>query len=301
MSTSEQVAADWIAADWGTSRLRVWAMAGDAPLARAEADAGMGRLAPGDYEGALLALIEPWLPAGVCLPVIACGMVGARQGWVEASYMPVPCAPLGGALTRAPATDPRLDVWIVPGLSQDEPADVMRGEETQIAGLLAMRPDLDGLLCLPGTHSKWVRVAGGQITQFQTVMTGELFGLLAEQSVLRHSVGQGWDDEAFAEAVVSAHADPVRVTARLFALRAGSLLAGLHPDRARATLSGLLIGVELAAVRAEGPVTLVGGAELAQSYATALRAIGVTATVADGTEVTLRGLAAARRLMDPQP
>lgn len=293
--------ADWIAADWGTSNLRVWAMAADGRvLAEAGSDQGMGKLPPEGFEPALLRLVEPWLGPGVT-PVIACGMVGARQGWVEARYRSVPCTPLDGdMLTAAPVQDARLRVLIAPGLSQAQPADVMRGEETQIAGALALNPGFDGVLCLPGTHSKWAHVSAGEVVGFQTFMTGEMFDLLARQSVLRHGL-QGADaapdDAAFDAAVSDALSRPERLAARLFSLRAEGLLDGLAPATARARLSGLLIGAELAASRPYWlgqPVALVGSPRLSAAYARALAAQGVMARILDGTASTLAGLASLR-------
>lgn len=283
----------WIAIDWGTSRLRAWAMsAGGTVLGEAGSDRGMAGLAPGDFEPILVALLDPWLTPGRCLPVLACGMVGARQGWCEATYGPVPGPPLlARDCITAPATDPRIDVRIVPGLSQSTPPDVMRGEETQIAGLLASDPGYDAMVCLPGTHTKWARVAGGQVIGFQTVMTGELFALLADHSVLHHSIGTGWDAAAFAGAVVESHGAPHTLTARLFGLRAGSLLQSLDPDAARARLSGLLIGAEIAGVEIPpGPLTIIGAPDLSAAYRTALACLGHTAGLADATALTLAGL-----------
>ena len=204
-------AADWIAVDWGTSNLRAWAMGADgAPMAEASSGAGMNTLARDGFEPALLDLVGPWLALDGPTTIVACGMVGARQGWIEAPYVATPCAPLHAeAMVRAPAADPRLSVHIIPGVSQASPPDVMRGEETQIAGFIAARPRFDGVLCLPGTHTKWVHVSAGEIVSFATFMTGEVFGLLANSSVLRHSVGSDeWSDADFAEAVEDAMARP---------------------------------------------------------------------------------------------
>lgn len=292
------VTPDWIAVDWGTSQLRVWAMAAGRVLAAARSDDGMGRLSPAGFEPALLRLIEPWLGAAQ-MRVVACGMVGARQGWAEAPYRPVPCAPVApGALMKV-MSDPRLDVRIVPGLSQSKPAaDVMRGEETQIAGVLATLPDFDGIVCLPGTHTKWAHLSAGEVVSFQTFLTGEMFALLAGQSVLRHSVGsEGWDDAAFAEAVADAITSPARVAARLFGLRAEALLADLAPETARARLSGLLIGAELAAARPYWlgqRVVIVGADALAGAYAAALAAQGVAAETLPAEAMTLAGLVLAQ-------
>ncbi|MBC7577139.1 MAG: 2-dehydro-3-deoxygalactonokinase [Tardiphaga sp.] len=289
----------WIAVDWGTSNLRTWAMdrAGEV-VAEASSSSGMATLDRPGFEPALLALIGDWLPADRRTPVIACGMVGARQGWIEVPYRQVPCTPVALAQIGRPDTrDPRLRVMIVGGLMQARPADVMRGEETQIAGLLLDNPGFDGVLCLPGTHTKWVRVQSGEIVAFQSVMTGELFALLAGQSVLRHSLdGEGWDDAEFARAVSATLADPGGFAGRLFAVRAEALLSGLPAAAARARLSGLLIGAELAATQAywrDADATIVGNGAQSGHYAGALRAQGRSPAIADTTLVTLSGLRSA--------
>ena len=296
--------AAWIAVDWGTTRLRAWAMdAGGAVLADAASAKGMGALTPEGFEAALLDLVGDWLGPG-STPVIACGMVGARQGWTEAAYRPVPCPPLGPPMTRAPTSDPRLEVRIIPGLMQLTPnADVIRGEETQVAGYLRARPDFDGVLCLPGTHSKWVLVSAGEVVAFQTVMTGEIFALLATQSVLRHTVAaDAADPEAFDAGVARAMSKPEGLPARLFALRAEALLQDLTPDAAGARLSGLMIGAELAATKGwwlGREVALIGAPALAALYARALAAQGLTAATLDATGLTLDGLRAAHALWRP--
>lgn len=287
---------EWIAVDWGTSNLRVWAMRGSEVLDRAQSDAGMGGLDRDGFGPALGMLIDGWdLPAST--PVVACGMVGSRQGWVEAPYRRVPCAPLCGDLIKVPQTD--RNVRIIPGLKQDTPADVMRGEETQIAGFLALNPGWDGVVCLPGTHAKWVQVSAGEVVSFQTFMTGELFALIAGQSVLRHSVQSGdWDEDAFAEAVSDAMSRPEKLAARLFSIRAGDLLQATPAATSRARLSGALIGAELAAARPYWlgqNVAIIGADTTAKHYLAALAAQGVPATLADAERMTLAGLTAAYR------
>ena len=296
------IAVDWIAVDWGTSRLRAWAFGPDgAEVARARSDSGMGGLARDGFEPALLALIDPWLGSGQITPVIACGMVGARQGWAEAPYRAVPCKPPGPAeAIAAPTGDPRIAVTILPGVSQSSPADVMRGEETQVAGFLSATPDFDGTLCLPGTHTKWVQVSAGEIVSFRTVMTGDLFAALAGHTVLRHSIGAGEDRPAFLEAVADAMARPEALTARLFSLRAEGLLSGLAPETAAARASGLLIGVDLAGARGYWLGTrlaVIGSGSLAELYAAALAAQGAVPERADAEAMVLAGLKAARAAM----
>lgn len=296
------MAALWIAVDWGTSNLRAWAMGPDGVLDQAVSDKGMGKLKPQEFEAALLDLIAPWL--GDRTLVLACGMVGARQGWVEAAYRAVPCTPTDPAgLTRVATLDARLDVRIAPGLSQDRPADVMRGEETQLAGALALHPNFDGVFCLPGTHSKWAQVSAGEVVSFKTYMTGELFALLSTQSVLRHSLtAEGWDDTAFDEGLSEALSRPDRIAARLFSLRAEGLLHGLTAPQARARLSGLLIGIELAGAKPYWlgqEVKLIGAETLAASYDRALSTQGLKTDRLDATACTLAGLSALYARLKP--
>ncbi|MFN5995875.1 MAG: 2-dehydro-3-deoxygalactonokinase [Paracoccaceae bacterium] len=285
----------WIAVDWGTSNLRAWAMGADGRvLADASSEEGMGKLTRDGFEPALVRLVGPWLADNP--PVVACGMVGSRQGWCEAPYRTVPCTPLDmAAQVQAPTTDPRLRVSIAPGLKQNQPADVMRGEETQIAGALRLMPGYDGVLCLPGTHSKWVHISAGEVVSFQTFMTGEMFALLSEASVLRHGMqGGGWDNAAFDTAVADALSRPERLGARLFSLRAEGLIAGLSPQAARSRLSGLLIGTELAAAKPYWlgqRVTLIGAEKLSAAYARALAAQGIEAQRLSASDCTLAGLA----------
>jgi len=294
----QSVVAGWIAVDWGTTHLRAWAMQGSTVLAQADSADGMAKLDRDGFEPALMHLVNDWLGCDPT-PVLACGMVGARQGWVEAPYHTVPAKPLGAPPIPAPANDPRIAPLIIPGLKQDTPADVMRGEETQIAGFLALNKDWDGILCLPGTHTKWVHVSAGEIVSFQTFMTGELFALLGARSVLRHSLaGDGWDEPAFAAALNETRSRPERLAGLLFSIRAEDLLHNQPAAIARSRLSGLLIGAELAAARAYWlgqQVAVIGSAQTTKPYATALDLQGVPATVADGTRMTLAGLTAAYR------
>ncbi len=296
----------WVAADWGTSHLRLWLMdAGGAVLRRIDAPCGMSRLERDGYEPALLALLEGVLPAQGHLPVICCGMAGAAQGWCEAPYREVPCpAAAAEGAVEPELKDPRLRVRILPGLCQKAPADVMRGEETQIAGVLLGSPDFDGVVCLPGTHTKWADVRNGEVAGFKTFMTGELFDLLPRHSILRHSAaGADWDEAAFEEAVAQALSVPHALMAGLFGLRAEAILNKASAGTCRARLSGLLIGSELAAARAlwgGRPVKLVGEHKLAALYQKALVQAGGAAENLDSEITTLNGLRAAYRALEEQ-
>ena len=294
--TQNTITADWIAVDWGTSNLRVWAMASSGTvLAEATSDQGMSQLSRDGFEPALLALAGDWIDGPTT--VIACGMVGSRQGWVEAPYATVPCATLPAGLVQAPTHHPDLRVHVIPGIKQTDPADVMRGEETQISGFLARNPGWDGVICLPGTHTKWVHISADEVISFQTFMTGELFDTISKQTVLRHSIAaDGWDEAAFAEGLDMGLSRPERLAARLFSLRAQGLLNNLSGAAARAQLSGLLIGTELAASKPYWlgqHIAVIGDSSLAKRYVDALATQAAPATQVNASVITLAGLTAA--------
>tara|TARA_R110002110_G_scaffold25226_6_gene93769 strand:- start:7 stop:894 length:888 start_codon:yes stop_codon:yes gene_type:complete len=287
---------DWIAVDWGTSNMRAWAMTSSGTvLADVRSDQGMGGLAPDAFAPALRQAIAGWDHTEV--PIIACGMVGARQGWIEAPYAATPCTATPDGFTKPDAGD--LDVHIIAGVMQANPADVMRGEETQIAGFLARNKNWDGVICLPGTHTKWVHISADEIVSFQTYMTGDLFAAIAGHTVLRHSVtADGWDDSAFDAGVADAMDRPERLAARLFSLRAEGLLNAMPNAAARARLSGLLIGAELAGAKPYWigqQIAVIGAGGLSALYVRALAAQSAPATQVKGDAITLAGLTAAYR------
>lgn len=289
------------AADWGTSSFRLWLLGEDgAVLGEKRSREGMqSALAAGGFSAVLETHLAS-LGAPGDLPVIVCGMAGARQGWVEVPYADAPAA-LDEIADRAmPVPGVARDVRILPGVAQRDPArpDVMRGEETQVMGL-----GRDGLICLPGTHSKWVSVANGRIEAFSTFMTGEVFAVLAETSILRHTVGENRDALAhrmvFEAAVDAAARQPAAVLNALFSIRAGALLGTASGEEAAARLSGALIGSEIAGARAVLPrhrsVILAASGPLADLYAFALAATGFAVERADADTAVREGLLAAAK------
>lgn len=286
----------WIAVDWGTTHLRAYAMSeNNQVIDDASSNKGMGVLTPEAFEPALLNTIQGWLPEAGRIPVIACGMVGARQGWTEAPYSTTPCEPYTiKHIVQVGTQDTRIKVYILPGISQAEPADVMRGEETQIAGLLANKPRRADSVCLPGTHSKWVSLKDRKIDHFTTSMTGEMFSLLSEHSILRHSTSKsGWDDDLFLEGAKSGIEHPENLLSNCFRLRARYLLNDLPPVRARSHLSGLLIGAEISGAKRywqSQHVAIIGDPVLTALYANALSLLNVDLNVYDPKTMTLAGL-----------
>lgn len=284
-----------IALDWGTTSLRGWLIAGDgALLDRRAGGPGILAVSNNDFAAAYRTFVAGW-PAA---PSIASGMIGSKQGWVEAPYVSCP----GGFSDLAPGLRATPDdalriapgiAWQVPGLAPD----VMRGEETQIFGALDA-DDASGLFILPGTHSKWARVTSGRIVSFATFMTGEIFAVLRQHSILgRLMAADAMPDlnasafEAGAEVGLN-HADDL--LHRLFEVRTLGLFERLSQADAPSYLSGLLIGAEIAAALhreavGETPPTLIGARPLCAAYQRVLAAQGIAARIAD-EDVTPRGL-----------
>jgi 2-dehydro-3-deoxygalactonokinase len=289
-----------IAVDWGTSRLRAYLVASDGrSLDKVESGEGIGQL-DGGHEAVFDRLTAQW-PR---LPAIMAGMVGSRQGWREAPYVPCPAdaATIGANLVRFETVAGR-PIAIVPGValrSATRDGDVIRGEETQMIGLIDARPDFAGTIVLPGTHSKWAHIAEGAIAGFQTLMTGELFEHLSRVSFLRHSVAASDRELAdiadFRIGVERTARDGLPFLAALFSVRARQLLSGVERSDNLAYLSGLVIGGEIAAAMQlqpldrERPVSIVGSKSLARAYAAAFRILGFQTETLDGDRLVLDGL-----------
>ena len=297
MSEVKKSYADWVAVDWGTSNLRYWLMASNEVLNFKSIPMGMINLDQGSYEALLVKELDSFLDSSKVTTILICGMAGSRQGWKESPYMTVPCKPpeWRDAVT-VKCQDSRISVRILPGLKQNIPADILRGEETQIRGLLEKYNDFDGVVCLPGTHTKWLRISAGEIVSFQTFMTGELFYLLSERSVLKHSVSKkGWDKEVFKVSVREIMCDNKLLASKLFALRADTILNNLLGCDARMRLSGYLIGLELSGSRPYWlgeKVFIVGEEDISRAYEIGLRLQGVSVFRDLGQDTTLIGLRA---------
>jgi len=285
-----------IALDWGTSSLRAWLLDATGAIAATRSAAlGIMHISDARFEAAFLEVCGDWIEAHAGIRVIASGMVGSRQGWHEAPYVACPAAieDLIGALLRFTTRD-RTEIAIVPGVVlRTVVPDVMRGEETQVFG--ALSAEFDGVLVLPGTHSKWVRVRRGRIESFVTFMTGELFSVLREHSILGRLMEVGrFDEEAFLRGV-DAGVAPGGIAAKLFAVRTLGLFAEVAASGLDSYLSGLLIGDELAegrrrfAFEAGLPPALVGEPVLMDRYRRAFARLGVTVATAD-TASAVRGL-----------
>ncbi len=297
MSSADTSNAAFVAVDWGTSSFRAWLMAADgSELAESRGGEGMLQCATSGFAPVLRDHLEK-LGASASLPVLICGMAGARQGWAEAPYLHTPTH-LDALHAGAIRVDTDGDVRILPGLAQasaDRP-DVMRGEETQLLG--ATEPDFTGTVCIPGTHSKWIRIEQGAVTEFATYMTGELFAVISQHSILMHAVepegSRTEDGLPFCDGLASALGTPMSLTNALFRLRAAQLLGFEPRSEGASRLSGLLIGSEIADVRrrfgADRAVRLMAAGSLGRLYRDALAASGFAVNECDAELASRRGL-----------
>ncbi len=301
----------FVGVDWGTSSFRAYLVAGSGRmLKKVAAPAGILGVKDADFAGALEAACGAWLNRWPRLPVLMCGMIGSSRGWFEVPYLsgPVAARELAEGSRRVPGA--RRDIRIVPGISGrsfDASPDIMRGEETLLIGALGSSVTPNGLFCLPGTHCKWVRVEDGAIAEFSTFMTGELFALLSEHSILSGLIAENPDAAPAGQQPGTAFDDGVEragsetgLLHQLFALRAGVLTGSLAKSVVGETLSGLLIGAELAGMRRvlshnRAPITVISGSVLAQRYGRALGVLGYETLMLDADEVCLAGLYAIAR------
>ena len=288
----------FVAVDWGTSRIRALLVDGTTVLARSESDDGVSRLKPGEHAGIFARHCGAWLAAEPDLPVVLVGMAGSREGWALAAYAECPAGPdeIAAALTRIEIGNGRTAA-IVPGLTSltDGRSDVMRGEETHLLGSGVA----DGLVCLPGTHCKWALMQAGKVVAFATFLTGELYGLLREHSMVGRPATEPADPAGFAEglAASSLRGGPGGgLLNALFAARAATLTKRLSAGKLGPYLSGLLTGEEIAgAFRLFGRpevVTIVADPPRADLYAEALGQEGIALRQIGQEETLLSGLAA---------
>ncbi len=286
----------YIAIDWGTTNRRAFLMSTQGQVIDSVRD-----------DRGVLAVDRAAYPADLAAlrvrlghyPAIAAGMVGSTVGWQEVPYLaaPVDIAGLAAGLVAVEGAD----VTIVPGVAIDKPAgsDVMRGEEVQILGAVAAgHAPADALFCQPGTHNKWVWTQAGRIVDFATAMTGEMFALLRDHSILKAMLaGPVADGPAFRRGVHRA-ASANDLLSALFGVRAGVLRGTLDAGDSAAFASGLLIGADVASrdVAHAGPVHLLADPGLGALYATAIEELGGRSTLLDSHAAFTAGIHHIREL-----
>ncbi len=260
----------WIAVDWGTTSFRAYLIVNNDVLENVETNDGMKFVQNQHFEETLVSLIEPWLDHKHKIEVLASGMVGSKQGWIEAPYQKTPCNLNNIEFISPSVKDNRFCLKIFSGISQDNKPDVMRGEETQIAGFLYDNPNFNGSICLPGTHSKWVKIENGNIINFKTFMTGELFEIISKKSILIHSVTSNKVlKNELKKAVDEIFKNPEIFGNALFQLRADDLIYTRGSEIYKSKLSGYLLGLELLGSLEfwkKKDIVLIGNADLIELY-----------------------------------
>jgi len=285
-----------IGLDWGTSSLRGYLIGRDgALLDRRGQPWGVQHLPAGGFAAAFRGITDGWLEEWPNLPILASGMVGSRHGWREVPYVDCPADPTTVAAGLVPFDGGCGIIHLVPGLSLSHPTpDVMRGEETQILGGLAIDPALgrESLFLLPGTHCKWATVGNGRVLRFTTYLTGELFALLRDHSILGRPAAEDAARDgsttghgslaAFRHGVAMARESGASgIPGRLFSTRSLFLAGTLTAAQTLDYLSGLLVGDEirsgLTGLPAGGPppIVLVGDRPLCDRYREALGGFGI--------------------------
>ena len=284
----------FIAVDWGTTNRRAYAVSADGLVtAGLEDSRGLLSVRPEEFASAVVDVRERLGR----LPMLLAGMVGARSGWAEVPYVTAPAGLAGLARGVHMVAD---DIAIVPGVSvSGNRPGVMRGEEVQVLGAVSaglVAPD--AAVCQPGTHTKWITMADGQIADFRTSMTGEIFALIKNHSILAaHLRGEVAANAGFLEGVdMALSGEPVLDA--LFGVRSRMLLGALDASLSSAYTSGILIGTDVAAHASRGDsVALLGRPDLCVLYAAALERAGCVATSTDGAAAFVAGMSAIRKLL----
>lgn len=292
-----------VAIDWGTSSLRGALLDAGGKVLEERSDArGILKMPQGGFPAVFEALFGDWMRLDGARCLIS-GMAGSKQGWVEAPYCACPAGRVeAGRSIIDIDVRPGSRISIVPGLSDEHDGvpDVMRGEEVQIFGAMALMDVDEGVFVLPGTHNKWATVKKGRVTGFRTFMTGEFYALLSQHSILARTLDADapLDEAAFLDGVTRSE-NGHGLLHNAFGARTLALFERMATQELSSYLSGLLIGEELRtqSLQGAGEVVLIGSSALTQRYALALSATG-TATRTLGAEATWAGLHALSGFLD---
>lgn len=286
----------YILGDWGTSSARFYLFKEGKIV---DSVKGTGIKFCKSPKDAFHKTVEPWIKSHGSLTSVLCGMVGANIGWREAGYCPCPAGASDLAAQLTSFSTEHGVVNIVPGVKTMESLtglpDVMRGEETQIFGWAKAQSN-DGMLCLPGTHTKWVQFRDGKICNFVSSMNGELFNILKDHSVLigAETLPDATIGDEFRRGVKTGSSG-ISLNQLLFSVRALQLEGEYDKVQAKSYLLGLLIGSDVKDglnYFSDQDLSIIGGLAPSSFYAEAIRHLGGNANIYDGQEASLQGLQA---------
>lgn len=283
--------AEALVCDWGSTRLRAWLVDSDGRVSqRHESDRGIKTITGGASEyRATLDMVLAEMNIGPGTPIHISGMAGSKKGWIETSYLPTPAGrpDFASNFVSLPGWEDARLYGGLKHLAEDGSVDVMRGEEVQVFGILDLHPEAERI-CLPGTHSKWVRVKDGRITGFKSYMTGDLFHSLCEHSIFREQIGsREFNREGFLHGCrLAAEGNGLD---DLFRLRTEFVFSAVSEERFHSCLSGFLIANEIKAAKGEGTVVLCGSTLLMESYALALEQASIHSIAISSETATLQG------------
>ena len=283
----------WVALDWGTSNFRAYLMDNNYVIDQVSTQEGMKFIDQNEFEKILIKNIDAWNNKFDIKVIIASGMVGAKQGWIEVPYINSPCDIRNVNFKTFKILDD-ANIHILSGVSQFNPSDVMRGEETQIAGFLLNNVDFNGSICLPGTHSKWVNMNSYNIQEFTTFLTGELYEIVKKYSILNHSLNTTeLDDEIVKSSAKLIIENPSFISNKLFEIRADNLLKNSNQTSNNSKLVGYLLGIELSGSRTyweDKDLVIIGSSNLNKYYELILNGRSNSIRLFNSSDMALNGL-----------
>ena len=305
-STAQQFKPFWVGIDWGTTNLRYWVISKDTGdiIETGQKCQGIKVVLEKKFEDIVLEILASNMPKQEVTDILCCGMIGSKQGWQEVEYVQSPCSPqLAKNVVKVETKDSRLRVQIIPGIKQSKIPDMMRGEETQILGFLNSYPNFEGIICFTGTHTKWVKIGEGEVIFFETFMTGEIYDILLNHSMIKFSalVGKIGINES-KNAALEIFNKPYKFSSHIFKLRADDLLNGVSGNQIKSRLSGYIIGLEIAGSKnfwLGSDVVIVGNPPVTEIYNEVLKELGIKSRIFFPNELALSGLKSTyRRLLN---
>ena len=283
---------DWIAIDWGTTNFRAWIIKNNKILKEINRPHGIKNIPNKNFEDILNKNIKIPKKNNRKIKIISCGMIGSKQGWLDTGYEKNLNLTKNN-LVKVKTKNKNIDFYIVKGLSQKQPYDVIRGEETQILGYLESDKKFSGFICLPGTHSKWIKITKGKLINFKTYMTGELFEIISRNSILKYSINDKKINlKIFKNSVILSQKKYFNLFEYLFEFRSRALLTKkkYYP---KSELLAYLIGNEIKSNINElrnFKVIIIGSDYNSKLYSQAMQILKIDNKIINSKNITINGL-----------